>query len=129
MVRMTDRKPKWAVSKEQEEKTKTAQSVPEEAPQATPPLPPSEVPKMATPPDTSAAPPAFDFDSIRRRRGYYGRTGKDCRLLFMVGPSALIPLENTCADIHEGNYDFHICPFRYIAQMENWDGGFRGIIG
>lgn len=48
---------------------------------------------------------------------------------FMVGPSALIPLENTCADIHEGNYDFHICPFRYIAQMENWDGGFRGIIG
>lgn len=47
----------------------------------------------------------------------------------MVGPSALIPLENTCADIHEGNYDFHICPFRYIAQMENWDGGFRGIIG
>lgn len=82
MVRMTDRKPKWAVSKEQEEKTKTAQSVPEEAPQTTPPPPPSEVPEMATPPDTPAAPPAFDFDSIRRRRGYYGRTGKDCRLLF-----------------------------------------------
>ena len=129
MVRMTDRKPKWAVSKEQEEKTKMAQSVPEEESQTTPPPPPSEVPEMATPPETPAAPPAFDFDSIRRRRGYYGRTGKDCRLLFMVGPSALIPLENTCGDIHEGNYDFHICPFRYIAQMENWDGGFRGIIG
>ena len=129
MVRMTDRKPKWAVVKEQEKEVKMSQSVPEEVPQT--PVSPhtNQVPESVTPSTVPTSPPASTFDSIPRRREVFKKMGMDYSLFFILGPSALIPLKNTCTDLHKGNYDFHICPFRYVAQMENWKGGFRGIIG
>ena len=48
---------------------------------------------------------------------------------FILGPAALSSLQGVCTDFNSNNYVYHICPFRYIAQVENWEGGYRGIIG
>ena len=72
-VRMTDRKPKWAVMKEQEE---AKQQQREEESNSNSPVPetvPCSMPSTPPPPP----PPIIDFDSIPRRRGFKPVSGEN----------------------------------------------------
>ena len=71
-VRMTDRKPKWAVMKEQkeaEQKQREGESTNHNSASETVP---SSMPSLPPPPP----PPTIDFDSIPKRRGFKPVSGE-----------------------------------------------------
>ena len=71
-VRMTDRKPKWAVMKEQEETEQKQREEELSSIHLAPDMTQSSMPSFTPPPPL----PTIDFDSIPRRRGFEPVSGE-----------------------------------------------------
>ena len=120
-VRITDRKPKWAVKRE------TTQSPPQKPTYASNPGDKQNSVKEAMMGTTSE--PSEDFRSIPISRAVVPFSGNVATVALWIGPDVLLPLTSVCSPYRTSHYTYYVCPFQYIMQVENKVNGFRGCIG
>ena len=120
-VRITDRKPKWAVKRE------TTQSPPQKPTYASNPGDKQNSVKEAMMGTTSE--PSEDFRSIPISRAVVPFSGNVATVALWIGPDVLLPLTSVYSPYRTSHYTYYVCPFQYIMQVENKVNGFRGCIG
>lgn len=120
-VRITDRKPKWAVKRE------TSQSPPQKPSFATDTGEKEKSVKEAMMGTSSE--PSEDFRSIPISRAIVPFSGNVAKVDLWIGPDVLLPLASVCSPYRTSHYTYYVCPFQYIMQVENKLNGFRGCIG
>lgn len=120
-VRITDRKPKWAVKRE------TTQSPSQKSAYA------SDTGNKQNPVKEAmmgaSSEPSEDFRSIPKSRAVIPFSGYVAFIILWIGPDVLLPLASVCSPYRTSHYTYYVCPFQYIMQVENKMNGFRGCIG
>lgn len=120
-VRITDRKPKWAVKRE------ASQSPPQKPAYASNIGDKQNSVKEAMMGTTSE--PSEDFRSIPISRDVLPFSGYVAMVALWIGPDVLLPLASVCSPYRTSHYTYYVCPFQYVMQVENKVNGFRGCIG